>query len=193
VITNAGSAVDLGLRPGAVYSHALFTRETRGWIGPVAMTVGTVSRDPTVAAYVAPPSTVIVSATDGDKPTVTAGGVSVQLAAGRATPVIGAGFVLPVSPTLPAGYLGQVTSVSADGRSVSLIPAGLADAFDYYKINVDLGTIPPSDLQPVGNQRSVRVYQALSLAPREGNAETSAATRASSSTQVSSQVVTSPA
>ena len=148
VKTNRGAAVDQGLQPGTTYSYALFTRVRKRWVGPVTITAGTAADDPSVAAYVAPPSTVIVEPGDADVPTATATGVSVRLAPKRPTPIIGAGFVLPVSAALPGGYLGTVTSIAPGGRTVELAAAGLADAFDFYEIDVDLAAIDPVELQP---------------------------------------------
>ena len=113
--------------------------------------VGTATSDPTVASFAAPPSTVIVEPGDADKATVTADGVRVALAPSRPTPLVDAGFVLPVSPELPAGYLGKVDAVSGNGREVQLAPAGLADAFDFYKIEVDLGAVAPITLHPTSD------------------------------------------
>ena len=74
--------VDKGLKPDSTYTYALFTKTQHGWIGPLAVTVGTASSDPAVAAYVAPPSTVILHAGDKFKATLNAKGVSVVLATG---------------------------------------------------------------------------------------------------------------
>jgi len=141
------SAVDGGLSPARQYSYALFTRFKHGWSTPVTITVGTApSAGSMAAAYVAPPSTVIVRPGESDVPSVSHGVVSVRLASGQATPVIGAGFVLPISTTLRAGYLGKVSSISADGRTVTLAPAGLADAFDYYSLDADLAKAGPGTI-----------------------------------------------
>ena len=144
VATRRGSAVDRGLKPDTKYSYALFTKTRGGWIGPLTIAAGTASSNPAVAAYVAPSSTVIAGA--ADKPTLNAQGVSVALAPRRPAPLVGAGFVLPVSAGLPAGYLGKVASVSADGRTVQLVSGSFADAFDYYDVHIDLsqtGAIKP--------------------------------------------------
>src|SRR3954451_22318460 len=113
VATAHGRALDRGLRPDTKYTYALFTKARGGWIGPLTITAGTASSDPAVAAYVAPSSTVFVGA--ADKPTLNPQGVRVVLAPGRPAPLVGAVLVLPLSAELPAGYLGKVASVSADG------------------------------------------------------------------------------
>lgn len=143
------SVTDSGLRPGTQYSYALFTKVKGRWSPPVTMTVGTASpAGSSVASYVAPPSTVIVRPGNADIPSVANGVVSVELASGQPTPVMGAGFVLPISRTLPGGFLGKVVNVSADGRSVRLAPAGLADVFDDYSVNANLGDSGTRKLQP---------------------------------------------
>jgi hypothetical protein len=146
VATTGTSASDRGLRLGSKYTYALFTRIKRRWVGPVTIAVGTASADPSIAAYVAPPTTVLVKPGTPDRPQLTPGGVDVALARDQPTPVIGAGFVLPVSAALPGGFLGRVASVSADGRTVHLVAGGLADAFDFYKINADLSDVGPITL-----------------------------------------------
>ncbi len=166
VRTKGRKAVDRGLKAGKTYSYALFTKTRHGWVGPVAVTAGTATTDPRVAAYVAPPTTVVVEPGEADVPTVVPGGVSVKLAPKRPTPVIGAGFVLPASATLPSGFLGTVASVSDDGRTVVLIAAGLADAFDYYNIDVDLGTVAPIPLTPSAGAATPRSARAAQAHPR---------------------------
>ena len=43
---------------------------------------------------------------------------------------------------LPGGFLGTVSALSQDGRTVDLVAAGLADAFDYYDLDVaDIGAV----------------------------------------------------
>jgi hypothetical protein len=148
VKTRGKSALDAALTPGRTYSYALFTRAKRRWLGPATVVAGTPTGDPTVATYAAPPTTVIVKPGEPDTPTILNGSVYVQLAPNRPTPTVGAAFVLPVSDVLPAGYLGKVSAVSPDGRTVQLAGAGLADAFDLYDINVDLATLDPIPLEP---------------------------------------------
>ena len=148
IATKRGSAVDSPLKPGTKYSYALFTRVKKRWIGPVTVLVGTAARDPRIARYVAPPSTVIVEPGDLDEPFDAGGAVGVRLAPGRRTPTVGAAFVLPVSSVLPGGFLGKVVSSSADGRTVRLARAGLAEAFDYYLLDVDFGSSERNGARP---------------------------------------------
>ncbi|HYH58788.1 MAG TPA: choice-of-anchor L domain-containing protein [Thermoleophilaceae bacterium] len=167
-------ARDSGLRPGSEYSYGLFTRtkskRKTQWVGPLALTVGTVSTDPAAASYAAPSSTVIVARGERAKPKVNATGVAVALAPGQPTPVIGSGFVLPVSAELPTGYLGRVVAVSTDGRTVELAPAGLADAFDFYFVDGRLDQLGPIALEPSsrsGDQPTAR-SSGLRICPDPG-------------------------
>jgi hypothetical protein len=164
VATKGTSADDAGLKSGTKYTYALFTHLKHRWVGPVSVLVGTATSDPGVAAYVVPPSSVIVKPGQADKPSVTGGGVDVALASGRPTPVVGAGFVLPPSDVLPAGYLGKVASVSANGRSVHLVGAGLADVFDFYKINSDLSKLGRITLKP--DTRAMKAHAPRGSSPK---------------------------
>jgi hypothetical protein len=131
-----GSAVDSGLEPGKQYTYALFAQYKDKWVGPMAIRVGTASDDSTHAAYVASPQTQILKDTDVTKTTTTGSGVTITLRAGLPTPLIGAGVVLPISATLPGGYLGVIADVTDDGRTLDLVAGGITDAFDYYDISV---------------------------------------------------------
>ena len=94
------------------------------------------------ASFVAPPSAVIVKPGACRQAYVVAGrpvAESGSPATGRPTPVIGAGFVMPVSSVPARRVPRQGRVVSADGRTVLLVPAAFSDAFDYYKLNLDLG------------------------------------------------------
>jgi hypothetical protein len=133
----AGHASDTQLSPGQQYSYSLFTQYKNRWYGPLSITVGTASDDTSRAAYVAPPSTALLRPTDTASAVTTGNGVQVVLAGSSTpTPLVGAGVVLPVSPSLPGGFLGVVTAVSADGRTLNLAAGGLSDAFDYYDIDI---------------------------------------------------------
>lgn len=144
-----GAATDTKVAAGRVYSYSLFTKVRGKWAPPVSITVGTPSGDSRQATYVAPASTTIVAPGDKDVPGATGSGVVVKLAPGRPTPLLGSGFVLPQSAALPGGFLGVVTGLSADGRTVTLTAGGLADAFDYYDIATDLGDLPAVELTPL--------------------------------------------
>ncbi len=170
-----GSAVDAGLAPGREYSYALFTRRKGQWAGPVTLTAGTASKPGAavaVAAYATPASTVIVHAGGQFVPHLIDGIVTVTLPSGQPTPVLGTGFVLPISTTLSGGFLGTVTSISANGRAVTLTPAGLADVFTQYDLNV---TLPKSDPQlavpnsEISNGRSGRASSRSRGCSRKGD------------------------
>jgi hypothetical protein len=98
----------------------------------------------TNASYVAEPSTLIAKSTDVTSAVTTGAGVKVVLSGQVPTPFLGAAVILPVSATLPGGYLGVVSSVSTDGRTIELVAGGLSDAFDYYELSVDSFTTDPS-------------------------------------------------
>ncbi len=55
---------------------------------------------------------------------------------GLRIPLVGAAVVLPISDSLPGGFLGVVTGVSPDGRTLDLVAGGVTAAFDYYEISV---------------------------------------------------------
>lgn len=131
-----GSAVDTGLQSGTQYTYALFTQYQARWVGPMVLRVGTDSADATAAAYVANPQTQILAASDIVNGTATGTGVRVLVVPGLPTPLPGAAMVLPISAALPGGFLGVVAGVSADGRTLDLVAAGVSDAFDYYDLSV---------------------------------------------------------
>ena len=131
------TAVDKGLTAGTEYSYTLFTLHKGRLYGPLVLTVGTRSADPAEATYVTPTSTLLARPQDVVSATTTGDGVRIVLAAGVPAPLLGAGVVLPVSPSLPGGFLGVAHAVSDDGRTVDLVAGGLSDAFDYYDIDID--------------------------------------------------------
>lgn len=161
VAVQGAGATDRGLRPGTRYSYGLFTKLKGKWMGPITVSAVTASPDPQAAAYAAPPSTTIVRPGDPDIVSTDGRSVTVQLAPSRKTPPIGAGFVLPTSAILPGGFLGRVTAISSDGRTVTLEPAGIGDAFDYYEISRDLGDIPPITLTPAPTASGARAKRAV--------------------------------
>ena len=137
VLVRGMTAVDRGLSPGSVYAYALFTEVRRRWTGPLTTFASTAPRDgATTATYVADPSTVIPAPGEVTGLEGTGSGLDVMLRPGVLPPVLGAAMVLPASTGLPGGYIGTVTTISADGSAVTLSPATLSDAFDYYKIDV---------------------------------------------------------
>lgn len=133
---SGGSAVDSGLAPGTQYTYALFAQDNAKWVGPMVLRVGTVSPVKTAAAYVASPQTQILQNSDVLAATTTGNGVRVVLRPGLPTPLMGAAVVLPISTTLPGGFLGVVTDVSPDGQTLQLVAGGITDAFDYYSLSV---------------------------------------------------------
>lgn len=137
VPVNGRAAVDSNLQPATQYSYWLFTKHRGRWTGPLSVVVGTSpSAGSTDAAFVAPPSTLIARAGDIVTATPTGAGVRMQLATRVPPPLLGSAVVLPQSASLPGGFLGVVTAISADGATVDLSAAGLGDAFDYYEIDI---------------------------------------------------------
>ncbi|BAL91145.1 hypothetical protein AMIS_59250 [Actinoplanes missouriensis 431] len=129
------TAVDSGLKAGQQYTYSLFTFHKGRWAGPLTMTAGPASAADT-AKYVANPATLLAGPADLVSAAPTGSGVRAVLRNGVATPVPGAAVVLPISDTLPGGFLGVVTAVAADGRTLSLRAGALIDAFDYYELDV---------------------------------------------------------
>lgn len=145
VPVNGTSATDQGLTAGTQYSYSLFTRIHYRWYGPLIITAST-SPTPgsTDASYVAEPSTLIAKASDIVSAVTTGTGVKVVLSDQVVPRLLGSAVILPVSGTLPGGYLGVVNAVSSDGRTVDLVAGGLSDAFDYYELSVDSFTTDPN-------------------------------------------------
>jgi hypothetical protein len=147
--TTGTSAVDHGLTPGTQYSYSLFTQIHFRWYGPLIITVSTAPvAGSTSASYVAEPSTLIAKPADISSAVTTGTGVKVVLSDQVPTPLVGSAVILPISDTLPGGYLGVVSSVASDGRTIELVAGGLSDAFDYYELSVDSFTTDPSLLAP---------------------------------------------
>jgi hypothetical protein len=147
--TNGTSAVDNGLAPGTKYSYSLFTLVHFRWYGPLSITVSTSPpAGSTSASYVAEPSTLIAKPADINSAVTTGSGVKVVLSDQVPTPLVGSAVILPISDGLPGGFLGVVSSVASDGRTIDLVAGGLSDAFDYYELSVDSFTTDPSLLNP---------------------------------------------
>lgn len=139
------SAVDQGLTPGTQYSYSLFTWNHFRWYGPLVVTVSTApASGSTNASYVVEPSTLIAKPADVSSAVTTGTGVKVVLSDQVPVRLVGSAVILPISDTLPGGYLGVVSAVSSDGRTIELVPGGLSDAFDYYELSVDSFTTDPS-------------------------------------------------
>jgi hypothetical protein len=95
------------LQQGTAYSFGLFTKVGRAWLGPIPLTATTTSSDANSATYITNPETVVVPRGQelGAKP-VANGRVTTQLPSGS-NPVAGAVVVLPISATLPGGFVGR--------------------------------------------------------------------------------------
>lgn len=105
----------------------------------------------TDASYIAAPTTLLAKPSDIASVTTTGTGVRLVLQGQVPTPPLGAGVVLPISSELPGGFLGVVTAVSADGRTLDLEAGGLADAFDYYELSVEEFS---ADLEPAAEAQA---------------------------------------
>jgi Putative Ig domain len=142
-------AVDRHLRAGRQYSYALFTRSHRHWIGPVTLTLGTRARSGSKrASFAAQPGTLLATSADVGVIATRGTGMQVTLSPGVSTPVLGSSVTLPRSASLPGGYIGQVSGISADGSTVTLEPASLSSAFSYYDVNVPDFTTAATALVP---------------------------------------------
>ncbi|WP_089404553.1 choice-of-anchor L domain-containing protein [Geodermatophilus saharensis] len=136
LVTRGVTAVDEGLEPGRQYAYSLTERVAQGWTPPVTVVVGTPSGAADDATFVASPGTLLATAQDVVSAATTGDGVTVVLADQVTTPAPGTAVVLPVSDVLPGGFLGTVQEVGTDGRRLRLAAGGLADAFDYYALDV---------------------------------------------------------
>jgi len=147
------TVTDEGLTPGSRYHYSIWVDQSGTSMagaplyGPLVLTLGT--RSPTAAAsYVAVPETVLPEDLEIASATNTEAGLQLVLAPGSRVPGVGAAVLLPDSAALPGGYLGSTVSVSPDGTQVELVPAGVGDAFDYYKLDVpDLSGLPVRSLE----------------------------------------------
>jgi hypothetical protein len=156
VTVGGSSLVDTGLTPGATFSYSIFALPGDAGFGlnhgdPVTITVGTASDGATSSQplFVLNPRASVLSTDDFVAATPTGDGVRLDLRPGFATPVPGAILALPVTPSLLGGYLGEVTSVSADGRTVWLTVAAMAAAFDLYDLTVTTFADPAVATQAV--------------------------------------------
>jgi hypothetical protein len=147
-----GTATDTSVQPGAHYTYALFAQYRGKWVGPMVLRLGAASPQPGEATYVANQQTRILRSEDLTSAEPTGSGVRAVLTPGQPVPVIGAAVVLPVSPSLPGGFLGVVTALASDARTVDLAAGGMTDAFDYYELSVPEihGGDPVPDVAPSG-------------------------------------------
>lgn len=139
VPTDGSTATDAAVTPGQTYAYSVFAQMAGSstWVGPVSTVVTAPPTDLSgeTATVVTNPSTVMLTDPAAVATTASGGRVTSTVPAGR-VPVVGQSWVLPPDTGIPTGYLGNVVAVSADGQSVELEPAALADAFDYLEINV---------------------------------------------------------
>ena len=154
------SALDTGLRSGAQYSYALFTRLGQRWTGPLTLTAGTAPAvGSNVAAYISAPGTLLAEPTDVVSAAPTGSGVALRLS-GTQLPAIGDVIALQPSAGLPGGYLGRVIAVAADG-TITLTAAGLDEAFDYYHLDIPAfqdaeAPLEPAPAAPAAGRRAPR-------------------------------------
>lgn len=168
VATKGTSAVDQGLRPGTQYSYALFTQDNSRWVGPLVIVASTASpAGSTKASYIASPTTLLAKPTDIASAVANGSGVELRLQDQVPAPLLGSAVVLPISETLQGGFLGVVTSVSADGRTIGLEAGGLADAFDYYELAIDEFSTDPDQAAAAESAADPQVTpQAKAAAPQ---------------------------
>jgi hypothetical protein len=143
------TAVDTRLTAGKQYTYALFTRLHGRWVGPITLLAGTSAAAASkTASFVTAPGTLLATPAQVHAATATGAGVRVALSPSVTTPVIGSAVVLPQSASLPGGYIGLVSSISGDGSTVALQPAGLSAAFSYYNITIPHFTSAATKLIP---------------------------------------------
>jgi hypothetical protein len=153
--TTPTTLVDTGLTPGTRYNYSVWVKPGDSAFGvdqangPVIVSLGTADpANPAKATYVATPGTVFAKPADIAAAVPTGDGVAVTLAVGVHAPAPGVAVVLPISTALRGGYLGVVTAVSTDGRTVTLKAGGLGDAFEFYQLQVD--DLSATQLEPAG-------------------------------------------
>jgi hypothetical protein len=183
--TTPTTLVDTGLTPGTRYNYSVWVKPGDSAFGvdqangPVIASLGTADpADPTKATYVATPGTVFAKPADIASAVPTGDGVALTLAVGVHAPAPGVAVLLPISAALRGGYLGVVTAVSTDGRTVTLKAGGLGDAFEFYQLQVDdlsaiqlepADTPLPSDPQPaVGLSANQQKHQQAKASRKAG-------------------------
>ncbi len=129
------TAVDKGVKAGRQYTYSLFTLLRGRWYGPLTVTAGTATASG--VTYIANPATLLAEPADLVSAEPTGSAVRAVLRGGVPAPLVGSAVVLPVTASLPGGYLGVVASVGTDGRTLELTSGGLIDAFDFYELRVD--------------------------------------------------------
>lgn len=172
-VNKNGRAKSKGLTPSSTYTYTLFSklskshrwrkkfglRKSQKWSPPIHLTAGTSpprrqagkpSGAPVPAAYVPAVDTLMLQPESTKRIAVRDGRLELTLATKTVAPVLGAGVVLPISRELPNGFLGRVVSVSKTGRVITIEPAGLGDAFDYYHLNTGRIASGPKSLAANG-------------------------------------------
>ncbi len=153
VAVDGASATDTEVSPGETYAYSVFAQAagSSAWVGPVSTIVTAPPTDVSgeTATVVTNPATVMITNPAAVVTSASNGKVTTSVPTGR-TPTLGQSRVLPPDTDIPTGYLGKVTAISADGKSVTLAPAGLAEAFDYLDINVPSFEALPVQTLPAG-------------------------------------------
>lgn len=148
VAISGTKATASGLAPGSSYAFGLFTKVSSRWMPPVTVSASTVAAPgSTVATFATAASTVLVSSSENRTVQSSSTGVTVSVPAGI-VPVLGQVMVLPVSTGLPGGYVGKVSAISSDGKSVVLTRAAVSDAFVAYKVDIPSFTGDGVALEP---------------------------------------------
>ena len=182
-VTPTGSTVsETGLKPGVQYNYSFWVRPGDSAFGvtqsngPVVFSVGTPDpNDPTKATYGATPGTRFMAAAQLAEIVPLGDGVRVTLASGVPAPAPGTALILPMSEVLRGGYLGVVTSVSVDGRIVTLRAGGLGDAFDFYGLDVPDMSKVAVQLLPAGPPTTSKSTQPPANKVKQEKAEASRA------------------
>src|ERR1022692_491581 len=114
ISTPGRTAIDRGLKAGKQYSYALFTHLAGRWAGPITLLAGTsAAAGSKTASFAAAAGTVLATPAEVQTATPTGSGAQVTLSSAVTTPVIGSAVVLPQSASLPGGYIGKVSGISA--------------------------------------------------------------------------------
>jgi hypothetical protein len=169
---------DNGLQPGTSYTYTLFSYPLFAVPGdgsfgsfsgdPVSISVSSPTTETGAASFVLNPRARILSADDIATEATTGNGVLLTLAAGETTPVPGDILSLPVSTVLAGGYLGEVVSVSQDGRTIELIAGSMAAAFDLYSLNV-----PDFNATPTATRTAAQLASASPTLTNQAEAQLS--------------------
>lgn len=124
-----GKVTDTGLTPGTVYTYALFEDgEPRfHW---TLRTADSDAKDVHTTAYVLDPASVTFGAVPKYQ-AVDDKTARLTWPNGMALPLVDAGVVLPIAPDLPEGFVGKVTALGLDGKTVDIQAASMSDVLAY--------------------------------------------------------------